>query len=361
MPLVDYSLPNRGTIEILRQSMKIQQTHFGTASDGQPVDLFTITSSSGSTIQLTNLGAILTQVIVQNRDGKLQNVNLGFDNLDGYLARHPFFGATVGRFCNRIAGGKFTLEGQEFQLDTNKSPNHIHGGPIGFDKKIWQAQTFTDGDARSGVRLSLISPDGDQGYPGTLQVTAEYSWSETNELTCLFTASTDKPTIVNMTNHAYWNLAGAGSGVIADHLLQMECDRYLEVDDGLIPTGEIRDVADTPLDFRQFHRIGSRLEQLPATKGYDHCYVINGQPGQLRIAARVLEPSCGRTMDVWTTQPGVQLYTGNHLSEPFGPHSGFCLETQHFPDSPNQPEFPTTQLNPGETYRQSTLFRFGIV
>lgn len=341
--------------------MKIQQSHFGTTSDGQPVELFTIASSSGSSLQLTNFGAIITQVLVQNRDGKLQNVNLGFDKLDDYLTRHPFFGATVGRFCNRIAGGKFTLDGRDYQLDTNKSPNHIHGGPVGFDKKVWQAKTFTDGEARSGVRLSLTSPDGDQGYPGTLQVTAEYSWSESNELTCLFTATTDQPTIVNMTNHAYWNLAGAGSGVVADHLLQMECDRFLEVDEGLIPTGRIRDVTGTPLDFRQYHRIGSRLEQLPATKGYDHCYVINGTPGQLRLAARVQEPSCGRTMEVWTTQPGVQLYTGNHLSGHFGPHSGFCLETQHFPDSPNHPDFPSTRLDPGETFQQSTVLRFGIV
>jgi aldose 1-epimerase len=341
--------------------MKIEKRPYGKTSHGMDVDLFTISSSSGSVLQITNFGAIITQVNVQNRDGMLHNVNLGFETLDGYLGRHPFFGATVGRFCNRIAGGRFALDGRHYQLDTNKSPNHIHGGPVGFDKKVWQAEPFTVGDHTAGVRFQLTSPDGDQGYPGTLQATAEYSWSETNDLTCTFAATTDKPTIVNMTNHAYWNLSGAGSGVISDHLLQMDCDRFLEVDQSLIPTGKILDVAGTPLDFRQYHRVGSRLEQLPDTKGYDHCYVINGQPGQLRIAARLQEPTSGRTMEVWTTQPGVQLYTGNHLSGDFGPHSGLCLETQHYPDSPNQPDFPTTRLNPGERFQETTLYRFGIL
>lgn len=342
-------------------NMKILQDSYGKTDDGQAIDLFTITSSSGSALQLTNFGAILTQVIVQDREGKMQNVNLGFDRLEGYLARHPFYGATVGRFCNRIAGGKFALDGREFQLDTNKSPNHIHGGPLGFDKKVWQAEPFSDGDARSGIRLRLTSPDGDQGYPGTVKVVAEYSWSESNELACTFSAVTDQPTIINMTNHAYWNLAGTGSGVISDHLLQLESKQFLEVDNTLIPTGKLIDVVGTPLDFREYHRIGSRLDQLPNTKGYDHCYVIEGDAGKLRIAARVHEPTAGRTMEVWTTQPGVQLYTGNHLAGQFGPHSGFCLETQHFPDSPNHPNFPTTRLNPGETFCETTIYKFGII
>lgn len=341
--------------------MKIEKSSFGTTPQGLSVNLFTITSSSGSVLQMTNFGAIITQVIVQDREGGLHNVNLGYDSLEGYLGRHPYFGATIGRFCNRIAQGQFSLDGTVYQLEANKPPNHIHGGPVGFDKRLWNAEPYTDGNHRAGVRFELTSPDGDQGYPGTLHAIADYSWSETNELHCEFKASTDHATIVNMTNHAYWNLAGVHSGSILDHLMWMNCDRYLEVDRTLIPTGEILDVADTPLDFRQSHRIGSRLEQLPDTKGYDHCFLINGTPGLLRIAARAQEPSTGRTMEVWTTQPGVQLYTGNHLSGQFPPHSGFCLETQHFPDSPNHPSFPTTRLDPGDTYQQTTLYRFGIV
>lgn len=349
--------------------MHIEQTSFGTTDDGQNVDLFTITSSSGSLLQMTNFGAIVTQVVVPDRRGRLQNVTLGFSNLSGYLTKHPFFGATVGRFCNRIDRGRFVLDGKVHQLPINKEPNHIHGGPVGFDKRVWAVagsgqpvagNEETLEDSSAAVVFSLLSSDGDQGYPGMLKVTAEYRWSEANELTCTFRATTDSPTIVNMTNHAYWNLAGAGSGLIADHHLQFQSSRFLEVDDALIPTGAICDVGGTPLDFRKRCSIGSRLEQLPTTKGYDHCFVIDGPAGQLRLAARAEEPTSGRALEVWTTQPGVQLYTGNHLKEPFSAYSGFCLETQHYPDSPNKPHFPTTRLDPGEIFEETTVYRFGI-
>jgi aldose 1-epimerase len=341
--------------------MRIERTVFGSTEREEPIFLYTLQSSSGSLLQMTNFGAILTKVVVQNREGVLQNVNLGFDSLEEYFQPHPFFGATVGRFCNRIAGGRFELDGRFYQLATNKGPHHIHGGTIGFDKHVWSAEEFLQPNEKAGVRFRLTSPSGDEGYPGNLNVVAEYSWSETNELCCTFSATCDQPTVINLTNHAYWNLAGAGFGTILDHQLQIYSDRYLEVDDYLIPTGNVLEVSNSPLDFRQPHRIGSRIDQLPKTKGYDHCFVIDGQAGQLRTAAIVQEPHSGRTMEVLTTQPGVQLYTGNHLSKKFEPHSGFCLETQHFPDSPNHPHFPTTRLDPGQTYQETTVYRFGIV
>jgi len=341
--------------------MQIEQNEYGQTERGERVDLFTIKSSTGSFLQMTNFGAIVTKVVVQNREGHLHNVTLGFDSLSSYLQPHPFFGATVGRFCNRIALGRFQLDGKTYQLAVNKPPHHIHGGEIGFDKKLWSAETFSENDQQAGIRFRLTSPDGDEGYPGRLEVMAEYSWSEKNELFCKFVAQTDQPTIVNLTNHAYWNLAGDDTGTIFDHHLQLPSHQYLEVDDHLIPTGNLLGVDDSALDFRQTHRIGSRIEQLPATKGYDHCFVIDGEPGQLKVAAHVHEPHSGRTMEVLTTQPGVQLYTGNHLSGKYESHSGFCLETQHFPDSPNHSHFPTTRLDPGQTYEEITVYRFGII
>ena len=328
--------------------------------DDPPVDHFTLISSAGAQVSLTNFGGILTAVEVPDRAGNLVNVTLGFAELSRYLAKHPFYGATVGRFCNRIAGGRFALDGQTYQLAVNKHPNHIHGGTVGFDKRVWSVenQGITDGIAR--VRLALTSPDGEEGYPGTVRVTAEFTWSEDHTLTLSFSATTDRPTIINLTNHAYWNLAGDRSGSIDDHRLQLDCHHYLEVDDTLIPTGRILDVADTPLDFLQPATIGSRLRQLPATRGYDHCLVIDGQPGALRRCARVEEPRSGRTLEVLTTQPGVQFYTGNHLVGEYSPHSGFCLETQHYPDSPNHPHFPSTRLDPGTVFEETTVLRFGV-
>ncbi len=339
--------------------MSVQRTPFGKTPEGIAVDLFTLTNAEGNLVTLTNYGAILVSVEVPDRDGKRVNVNLGFDNLAGYLGGHPHFGSTIGRFANRIAGGKFTLEGKTYTLAVNNGPNHLHGGKIGFDKQVWQAEELHEPES-VGVRFSLLSPDGQEGYPGNLSVVVEYSWNNDNELRSTFRATTDQATVVNLTNHAYWNLAGAGNGSVLEHVLHMTCDRYLAVDDTLIPTGELASVSGTPLDFSQPTTIGARIDKLPATKGYDHCYVVNGPIGTLRSCGKVTDPSSGRSMEVLTTQPGVQLYTANHLGAPWGPHGAFCLETQHYPDAPNQPDFPTTRLNPGEKFEQTTINRFSV-
>lgn len=345
-------------------AMKIDVADFGNTADGQKISLFTLTNASGNVLQLTNYGAIITKVEVPDRTGKKANVMLAFPKLEGYLERHPYFGATVGRYANRIAGGKFQIDGKTYTLVTNNAPNHLHGGTVGFDKKVWSAETKQT-DKALVVTFRTTSADGEEGYPGLLDVTAEYTWSNDNELTFAFTATTDKSTVVNLTNHGYWNLNGAGSGNILDTELQLSCDKYLSVDDTLIPTGQLTSVEGTPLDFRQMHKLGERIDVLSQTKGYDHCFVVNGPAGTLRPAARAVDPRSGRVMEVFTTQPGVQLYTGNHLSGTpssggFGQHDGFCLETQHFPDSPNKPEFPTTLLKPGETYRETTMHKFSV-
>jgi aldose 1-epimerase len=345
-------------------ALKITSKVWGTTSEGQEVQLFTLTNSHGHTVDLTNWGATIVAVRVPDRDGERANVTLGFPSLEGYLQRHPFFGSTVGRFCNRIAGGRFELDGQEYTLVQNNNGNHLHGGTVGFDAQLWSAEPMELVD-RVGVRFQLISPDGQEGYPGRLEVIAEYTWDDENQLAYAFTATTDRPTVVNLTNHAYWNLAGAGNRSIVDHVLAVEADQFLEVDETLIPTGKLLQAADTPFDFLNPRRIGDAIDQLEATKGYDHCYVVRGKKGSLRPAARVVEPDSGRTMDVWTTQPGMQFYTGNHLpgddsSAGFGQHAGFCLETQHYPDAPNKHEFLSTRLNPDQTLSETTVHRFGV-
>lgn len=347
------------------KALKITAKEWGETPDGQQVQLFTLTNSHGHSVELTNWGATIVSVQVPDRDGQRANVTLGFPSLDGYLQRHPFFGSTVGRFCNRIAKGRFSLDGNDYTLAQNNQENHLHGGTVGFDAQVWQAEPMELSD-RVGVRFKLVSPDGQEGYPGNLEVTAEYTWDDENQLAYSFSATTDRPTVVNLTNHAYWNLAGAGAGKITGHVLGVEADQFLEVDGGLIPTGKLLQVADTPLDFLNPHPIGDAIDQLSDTKGYDHCYVVRGKKGSLRAAARVVDPTSGRTMEVWTTQPGMQLYTGNHLpgndgSAGFGMHEGFCLETQHYPDSPNRPEFPPTRLNPDQTLSETTVHRFGVV
>ncbi len=353
------------TIEAQEKSaMKIDVSDFGTTPDGQKVSLYTLTNAAGNVVQLTNYGAIVTKVEVPDRQGKRANVMLSFPNLEGYLERHPYFGASVGRYANRIAGGKFQIDGKTYTLVTNNGPNHLHGGTVGFDKKVWSAETSKSDKALSVV-FRMTSPDGEEGYPGKLDVTAEYSWSNENELAFTFTATTDKTTVVNLTNHGYWNLAGAGNGNVLNTQLQLFCDRYLSVDDTLIPTGQLTSVEGTPLDFRQAHKLGERIDMLPQTKGYDHCFVVNGAAGTMRPAARAVDPDSGRVMEVFTTQPGMQLYTGNHLgggasNGGFKQHEGFCLETQHYPDSPNKPDFPTTMLKPGQKYSESTMHKFSV-
>lgn len=337
--------------------MSVKTQEFGSI-DGEPIQLFELRNSHGNTIKLTNYGAIIVSVEVPDREGQLANVTLGYDNLDGYLERHPYFGSTVGRFCNRIANGQFELEGKTYRLAVNNGPNHLHGGEVGFDRLIWNAEPFEAPD-HQGVRFSVISPDGQEGYPGELQVEAEYRWNDQNELSYKFTASSDAPTVLNLTNHAYWNLSGAGNGTIHDHHVRLNCDHFLTVDEHLIPTGQVTPVAGTDLDFTDWHSLGERLDQFAETKGYDHCYVVNGESGsELRLCGVAKDPSSGRTMEVLTTQPGMQLYTGNHLGGGYEPYAGFCMETQHYPDSPNQPDFPTTRLNPGETFSEQTVHRF---
>ncbi len=340
-----------------KTTMKIERTPFGNTSDGYAVDLFTLTNASGNTVKMTNFGAILVSVEVPDRDGKRANINLGFDNLADYLGEHPYFGSTVGRYANRIAKGKFSIDGEEYTLAINNGPNHLHGGIVGFSKQVWQAEEIKTAD-RVGVRFTMTSPDGQEGYPGRLDVVAQYTWNNANELAYTLEATTDAATVLNLTQHAYWNLAGAGSGDVLKQMLQLNCDHYTAVDDTLIPTGEIAAVAGTPLDYRQPHALGERIALLPATKGYDHCFVVNGPAGSLRSCGTAHDPVSGRTMEVLTTQPGVQLYTANHLGAPWGQHGAFCLETQHFPDSPNQPEFPTTRLNSGEKFSETTVHRF---
>jgi aldose 1-epimerase len=341
--------------------MGIQKSSFGKTGDGQPVTLFTCTN--GLVLKLIDYGAIVVSLEVPDRQGRMANVNLGFPHLEGYLQRHPYFGATVGRYCNRIAGGRFTLDGKSFMLATNNGPNHLHGGLMGFDRQMWRAEEIQSPHS-VGVRFSRRSPDGEERYPGNLDAAVTYSLTSGNELKIEFTATADAPTPVNLTNHNYWNLAGAGTGTILDHELTLAADKYLPVDSGLIPTGELATVEGTPLDFRTPRRIGERLRQIQADPvGYDHCFVLRSQNGSLALAARVKEPKSGRVMEVHTTQPGIQFYSGNFLdgsagSGGYAQYAGFCLETQHYPDSPNRPSFPTTILKPGEKYAQTTVHRF---
>jgi aldose 1-epimerase len=327
-------------------------------------------------VSAMSYGAIIVSLRARDRDGRPDEVVLGFDALDGYLAGHPYFGAIVGRYGNRIAKGRFTLDGKTYQLATNNGPNHLHGGVKGFDKVVWEAEPF-DRDGQSGVVFTHTSPDGDEGYPGTLNVRVTYTLTPANELIVDYDATTDKATPINLTQHSYFNLAGAGTGDILDHQLTLDADRFTPVDATLIPTGELAPVEGTPFDFRRPTAIGARIGadhvQLKNGTGYDHNWVLNRPAGgstgsALHHAARLEEPKSGRTLDVSTTEPGVQFYTGNFLDGKLtgrSDHSykqryGLCLETQHFPDSPNHPDFPSTILRPGERYRSTTVFAFGV-
>lgn len=335
---------------------------FGELSDGSPVAVFTLTNQRGHSIRLTNYGAVLMDVNLADASGRVENINLSFATLPPYVSKHPHFGSTIGRFCNRIGHGRFTIDGRAYQVTKNLGKHHLHGGEVGFDHLLWHAEPFaTTGTA--GVRFRLSSPDGMEGFPGNLQAIAEYSFNEQDELTMAFQATTDRATHVNLCNHSYWNLAGVGSGSVLDTLLTLDADQVLDVDADLIPTGVLNEVAGSGLDFRNPTALGERIGQYEATKGYDHCFVVRGQPGTLRRAARAESPRSGRVMEVWTTQPAVQLYTGNHLvgneaSGGYGRHDAFCLETQHHPDAPNHESFPSTLLRPGETLRETTVHRF---
>lgn len=343
--------------------MKIDSSTFGTTEDGREVTRFTLTNAHGSSVSVMNWGATLLEVNVPDRSGNVANVNLAFDSLAPYLGSHPYFGSTVGRFANRIGHGRFTIDGREYQVTRNHGEHHLHGGKVNFSHKLWEAESYERAGA-AGVRFTLVSPDGEEGFPGTVTTTVDYRWNDDHELTIEYTATSDAPTHVNLTNHSYWNLGGVSRSSALDHVAQIEADQYLDVDSDLIPTGKLNSVDGTPLDFRTPTRLGERIDQLPETNGYDHCYVVRGESGTLRKAARVVDPDSGRTLVVETTQPGMQLYTANHLpgnenSAGHGSHEAFCLETQHYPDAPNQDSFPSTLLKPGETLREMTVHRFG--
>jgi aldose 1-epimerase len=339
--------------------MSIEHHNFGKTPDGNPVELFEFTTTSGMRIKVTTYGLRITELHMPDRSGKTANIVLGFDNLDQYFKPNPYFGATIGRFGNRIRAGKFTLDGKEYQLATNNGPNSLHGGLKGFDKRVWQAHP-TNG---SSVRFTYFSADGEEGFPGNLDAAVTLSLNDQNELQLNYEATTDQATPINLTNHSYFNLAGAGSGTILDHELTLNTDLYTPVDDTLIPTGEIAGVKNTPMDFTAPHAIGERIAQVKG--GYDHNYVLRNSGGKMALAGTARDPKSGRSMQVLTTQPGMQFYSGNFMDGSlrgnggvYPKHGAFCLETQHFPDSVNQPNFPSTILRPGQAYRQSTVYRF---
>jgi aldose 1-epimerase len=343
---------------------KVTKSVFGSMPDGTKVEIFTLEEGSIKARVMT-YGARLVSLEVPDRSGKLADIVLGYETLDGYTADpKSYFGSIVGRYGNRIAHATFTLDGKRYDLPANDGVNTLHGGTKGFDKLVWKGQEIPH-----GVELTLVSKDGDQGFPGTLTARVRYTL-ESHALKIEYFATTDKDTVLNLTNHSYFNLAGEGQGDILNHLMMIPADRYTPVDSGLIPTGELAPVAGTPLDFHKATAIGARIddpnEQMRLGGGYDHNFVLNGKMGVLQEAARVVEPTSGRVLTVETTQPGVQFYSGNFLDgtlhgkhgHVYAKHTGFCLETQHFPDSPNHPKFPTSELKPGETYQSVTIFKF---
>lgn len=346
---------------------------FGKLKDGREVHVFSLVNAAGFRADIIEYGAIVTRLLAPDRAGSLADVTLGFDNIDDYLTRSPSFGAIVGRVGNRIAGGKFTVDGQTYSLaiNTGRPPfqSTLHGGKLGFDKVLWTGEPTTR-DGQPAVRMRYTSPDGEEGFPGKLEVQVLYSVTADNSLRIDYTITTDKATPVNLTNHAYFNLKGEGEGDVLGHELELRASRYTPVNAGLYPTGEILPVADTPFDFTTPHLIGERIAsdhpQAKLANGYDHNFVLDAKDGSLALAAIVREPTTGRVLEVLTTQPGVQLYTANGMNDrrggkagkPYVRRAGFCLETQHFPDSVNQPSFPSTILRPGETFRSTTIYRF---
>lgn len=346
---------------------------FGHMPDGAAVEVFTLTNRNGVEIRTIPYGAAIVSIRVPDRDGRPDDIVLGFNTLDGYLTPPPYFGAVVGRYGNRIAGGRFVLGGRQYQLATNDGPNHLHGGNKGFDKVLWRAEPF-ERDGSAAIRYTYVSADGEEGYPGTLTARVTYTLTPADELVIAYDATTDKATPVNLTQHSYFNLRGEGRGDILGHVLTIDADRYTPVDETEIPTGEIAPVEETPFDFRTPTAIGARIDaddvQLRYGKGYDHNWVLNGSAGAspLRHAARLVDPQTGRTLDVSTTEPGLQFYSGNFLDgtltgtsgHAYTRRSGLCLETQHFPDSPNHPGFPSTILQAGKRFESKTVWTFGV-
>lgn len=357
--------------EQTKANATVTRQPFGSLPDGTAVELFTLTNANGIEVRAMTYGAIIVSIRTPDRSGRLDDIALGHDTLKGYEKNAPYLGAIVGRYGNRIAKGRFTLDGRTYQLATNDGPNHLHGGNKGFDKVTWRGEPFDD-QRGVGVVFSRTSPDGEEGYPGNLAARVTYTLTAANELRVDYEATTDKATVLNLTQHTYFNLAGDGSGDILGHAMQINADRFTPVDATLIPTGKLAPVEGTPFDFRRPTPIGQRIdaadEQIKLGRGYDHNFVLSKQGSGVTLAARVVEPKTGRTLEVSTDQPGVQFYSGNFLDgtvtgrggHVYNHRNGFCLETQHFPDSPNHSDFPSAVLRPGETFRSTTVFRFGV-
>jgi len=342
----------------------ITKAPFGNA-DGKEVFLYTLTNAKGTEVKISSYGGIVTSWVAPDKNNQRSSIVLGFDSLSGYLAGHPFFGALVGRYGNRIAKGKFKIDSTEYTLVTNDGPNHLHGGTKGFDKVVWDATVSND--SVPSLSLSYLSKDGEEGYPGNLQVTVQYTLTDDDELKIEYNARTDKPTVLNLTNHSYFNLTGDVANTILDHTLQIDADNYTPVDSTLIPTGEISSVKGTPFDFTTAHKIGLQIDSVKGG-GYDHNFVLNKKDSSLSKIVTVSDDKTGRTLEVFTTEPGVQFYTGNFLNgtlktssgKVINKHSALCLETQYFPDSPNQPNFPSTVLRPGQQYHTVTVYKLSV-
>jgi aldose 1-epimerase len=346
----------------------VEKKPYGTTTDGKAVDQYTLTNANGASVSIITFGGIVTNVMIPDKDGKIGDVVLGFDNLAGYESKdNPYFGATVGRVANRIAKGTYSVDGNTYHCAINNAPNCLHGGLIGFDKRIWDAAPVTSADG-AAVKFSLTDPDGTEGFPGTVKAEVIFTLTDKNVFRIAYSATTDKATPINLTNHSYWNLKDAGKSLIDGHILKAEADAYLPVDDTQIPTGELAPVKGTPIDFTAAKAMGKDIEAMggdPA--GYDHCLVLNSKDGSLARAVQVYEPETGRMLEVWTTEPGLQFYSGNFLTGKvagkggtlYAKHNAFAFEAQDFPDAINHPKFPNSVLRPGETYHQTTEYHFG--
>ena len=343
---------------------KIAKKSFGKLPDGTEIEEYTLSNAKGAVAKVITYGATLTELWMPDRSGQNADIVLGYDHLEGYLGNHPFFGATIGRYGNRIAKGKFSLDGHEYSLYLNNGPNSLHGGKEGFNRKVWKAEPASAAHG-AAVKFTYVSKDGEEGYPGTLATSVTYELTDDNALKITYHASTDKPTVVNLTNHSYFNLSGAGSGDILKEVLELDADRYTPVDDTLIPTGESKPVEGTPYDFRKATAIGARSAEVPKLGGYDNNFVLNGEAGKLRKVGSLYDPASGRNMELSTTEPGVQIYMSlgldgsiKGIGGAYEKYGAVCLETQHFPDSPNHPNFPSTVVRPGKDYHSETIYKF---
>jgi aldose 1-epimerase len=351
-----------GPVKYGEKKMSIEKRAFGKTADGKEADLYTLTNANGLKAEITNYGGIVTSLYVPDLNGDLGDIVLGYETLEEYIKENPYFGALVGRYGNRITRGKFTLDDVEYTLATNDGKNHLHGGVKGFDKVVWDAEQMQTNEGPA-LKLTYLSEDGEEGYPGNLNCTVIYTLTDNDELKVSYEAETDKATVLNLTHHSYFNLSGHGSGDILGHELMLTADNFTPVNDELMPTGEIRPVKGTLMDFTKQTSVGSRIDQVKG--GYDHNFVLNNSDGSLALAASVYEPKTGRLMEISTTEPAIQFYSGNFLDGSikgkgavYNKHNGFCLETQHYPDSPNKPDFPSVVLRPGEKYTHLTVHKF---